>query len=93
MNILEDFCVKLLEREGFINLKTGNGKATMQISHHIDPYAPSHGTPRLSIRAPWGIQADTNSDSTLGLLVSHNDVETVYIIEKLSRTILKKFTR
>jgi len=88
-----DFCVKLLEREGFIDLKTGSGKATMQINHHIDPHAPSHGTPRLSIRAPWGIQADSNLGSTLGLLVSRDGVETVYIIGKLSRTILEKFTR
>ena len=88
-----EFCVRLLEREGYIDRKTGTGKATITINQHVNPHEPNHGETRLSIRSPWNIQADDTPNSTVGLLIQHDDIETVYIIDKNSRNILKTFNR
>ncbi len=88
-----EFCAELLSREGFIDLDSGNGKVVMKINTNIDPHAPGHGEPCLSIRAPWGMQADDTPNGTVGLIAVRDGVETVFIINKNSHTILKKFTR
>lgn len=87
-----DYLILLLEYEGWIDRKTGKGKATMHINGHVDPHKPGNGE-RLTIRSSWQIQASDEPNSTVGLLASDNGVEVSYIIDKNSRTILKKFRR
>ena len=87
-----DYLIQLLEYEGWINPKTGKGKAVMQINHHINPHKPGNGE-RLTIRSTWQVQASDELNGTIGLLASGNGVEMSYIINKNSRTILKKFKR
>jgi hypothetical protein len=89
----ETTIVWFLEEEGWINTKTGEGKATFSINEHIKPHAVTHGDSRFVIRSVWEAQVDDDVNGTVGILISKDDAETSYIIKKSNGTVLKKFKR
>lgn len=90
-----EYLLELMRREGNINPDTGEGKATMKINGWVDPRGIDQGNEeRLSIRSKWQITADDDFKSSIGILIKHkDDSETVYLIDKPTRTILKRFKR
>jgi hypothetical protein len=82
-----------LEEEGWINTKTGEGKATFSINESVKPHAITHGNSRFVIRSLWEVQVDDDVNGTVGILISKNEVETSYIIDKTNGTVLRKFRR
>lgn len=88
------YLFELLKQEGWIDPENGIGKPVMTMNKDVDPHADFHGVERLSIRSMWNIQVDHTTTGSVGLLVQHeDDMQTVYIIDKLSGNILDKFKR
>lgn len=94
-NITIEYLIKLLSYEKQINFQAGEGKATMMINKEVNTHDINQGNAeRLSIRSKWQITADDDPKSSIGLLIKHNnESETIYLIDKQTRIILKKFKR
>ncbi len=94
-HITIEYLIKLLDYEKQINFKTGEGKPIMTINNSVNPHDINRGNiERLNIRSKWQITADDDPKSSIGLLIKHeDDSETVYLIDKSTRIILKKFKR
>jgi hypothetical protein len=89
-----EYLLRFLEKRNYIDSKTGKGKPVMTINAYIDPHAPSHGTPRLSIRSNWQIQTDDEPNGSVALLIKKDDeTETVYLFSKNSKMIWDRFDR
>jgi hypothetical protein len=89
----ETTIIWFLEEEGWINTKTGEGKATFAIDEAVKPHAITHGNRRFVISSLWEVQVDDDVNGTVGILISKDDVETSYIIDKSNGIVLKKFRR
>ena len=82
-----------LEARNYIDPKTGRGKPVMKINTHVDPHAPSYGSPRLDIRTNWQIQIDEEAGTVAILIKEDDDKETVFIFSNSSKIIWDKFNR